>query len=137
MSFDAEPDPEEMLPPWRWTARHWLTLLALGGVLLVAFLPRAAPVASSGEMKTAARPAKPRPRSLPRRAIKLTKRDYDLDALDAAPASRGTPPPAKGTAADLLAALDDGSYAAAAAKGDWAAVETTAKGRRSRHLRAA
>lgn len=48
-----------------------------------------------------------------------------------------TPAP-KATAGDLLASLEDGSFDAAAAKGDWAVVERVVKSRASaRALRAA
>ena len=55
-------------------------------------------------------------------------------------ARRGAPPrvtlvlpPAKATAGDLLRSLKDGSFDAAASKGDWAKVESAYKGRASSH----
>ncbi len=45
-----------------------------------------------------------------------------------------TPPPAKGSAADLLRDLHDGTFDAAAAKIDWARVELAYKSRASSSL---
>jgi hypothetical protein len=75
---------------------------------------------------------KPTARRKPTRLATKTKTAASL-------APKLTPLPAPtGTTKDLLTSLKDGSFAAAAAKCDWAIVERAVKSRRSsRHLRAA